>query len=114
MSLVGAVVHYAEFFLDLARRDGIEPNEEIVRTGLLPQGEGYGHLPMKLYRWSELEALLSRHGTIVAASAAGILPALYPDEPKLREFLEYVELELAAEPGALGAGEHMIAVVQKP
>jgi hypothetical protein len=100
--------------LDLARRDGIELNEEIVRTGLLPQGEGYGHLPMKLYRWSELEALLSRHGTIVAASAAGILPALYPEEPKLRGFLEFVELELAAESGALGAGEHMIAVVQKP
>lgn len=114
MSLVGAVVHYAELLLDLVRRDGIEPNEEIVRTGLLPQAEGYGHLPMKLYRWSELEALLSRHGTIVAASAAGILPALYPEEPKLREFLEYVELELAAEPGALAAGEHMIAVVQKP
>jgi SAM-dependent methyltransferase len=114
MSLVGAVVHYAELLLDLARRDGIEPNEEIVRTGLLPQGEGYGHLPMKLYRWSELEALLSPHGTIVAASAAGILPALYPEEPKLREFLEYVELELAAESGALAAGEHIIAVVQKP
>ena len=96
MSLVGAVVHYAELSLDLARRDGIEQNEEIVRTGLLPQGEGYGHLPMKLYRWSELEALLSRHGTIVAASAAGLLPALHPDEPELREFLEYVELELAA------------------
>jgi ubiquinone/menaquinone biosynthesis C-methylase UbiE len=114
MSLVGAAVHYAELLLDLARRDGIELNEEIVRTGLLPQGEGYGHLPMKLYRWSELEALLSRHGTIVAASAAGLLPALYPEEPKLREFLEYVELELAAESGALGAGEHIIAVVQKP
>ena len=78
MSLVGAVVHYAELLLDLVRRDGIEPNEEIVRTGLLPQGEGYGHLPMKLYRWSELEALLSRHGTIVAASAAGILPRSVP------------------------------------
>jgi len=114
MSLVGAVVHYAELMLDLARRDGVELTDEIVRTGLLPQGEGYGHLPMKLYRWSELEALLSRHGTIVAASAAGILPALYPEEPKLRELLENVELELAAESGALAAGEHMIAVVQKP
>ena len=113
MSLIGTVVHFAEVFLDLVRRDGLEQNEAIVRTGLLPQGEGYGHLPMKLYRWSELEALLSRHGTIVAASAAGLLPTLYPDEPELREFIARVELDLASEPGALSCGQHLLAVVRK-
>jgi ubiquinone/menaquinone biosynthesis C-methylase UbiE len=114
MSLIGTVVHFTEMLLDLVRRDGVEPNEAIVRTGLLPQGEGYGHLPMKLYRWSELETLLSRHGTIVAASAAGLLPALYPKEPELREFVDRVELELASEPGALSCGQHLLAVVRKP
>ena len=114
MSLIGTVVHFAEAVLDLVRRDGSETNEAIVRTGLLPQAEGYGHLPMKLYRWSELEALLSRHGTIVAASAAGLLPALYPEEPELGEFVTRVELELAAEPGALSCGQHILAVVRKP
>lgn len=114
MSLVGAVVHFAGLLLDLVRRDGVEPNETIVRTGLLPQGEGYGHLPMKLFRWSELEALLSRHGTVVAASAAGLLPTLQPEEPELRAFIERVELELASEPGAVACGHHMLAVVRKP
>ena len=114
MSLVGTVTHFAGLLLDLARRDGTERNEEIVRTGLLPEGDGYGHLPMKLYRWSELEAFLSRHGTIVAATAAGLLPAFYPEEPALKEFIERVELELAAEPGALSCGQHILAVVQKP
>src|SRR6266540_4073174 len=75
--------------------------EELVRTGLLSDEPDYGHLAMKLFRWSELEALLSRHGTIVAASAAGLLPAAQPEEPELREFLSRVELALADEPGAL-------------
>ena len=114
MSLIGTIVHYADEVLDLARRDGVELNEAIVRTGLLPQAEGYGHLPMKMYRWSELEALLSRHGTIVAASAAGLLPTRYPQEPELREFVARVELELASEPGALSCGQHLLAVVRKP
>lgn len=113
MSLVGTVVHFAQVLLDLARRDGTELNDEIVRTGLLPQGDGYGHLPMKLYRWSELETLLARHGEIVAASAAGLLPALYPDEPELRKFIARVELELASEPGALSCGQHILAVLRK-
>ena len=113
MSLIGTVVHYAAVLLDLARRDGAEPNEAIVRTGILPEAEGYGHLPMKLFRWSELEALLTRHGTIVAASAAGLLPALSPEEPELSEFIERVELELASEPGALSCGQHILAVVRR-
>ena len=114
MSLIGVAVHFIEHVLDLARRDGLELNEAIVRTGLLPEGEGYGHLPMKLYRWSELDALLSRHGTVVAATAAGLFPALCPEEPELRDLIERIELELAAEPGALSCGEHILAVVRKP
>lgn len=113
MSLVGTVVHFTQVVLDCARRDGVAMNDEIMRTGLLPQGKGYGHLPMKLYRWSELETLLAQHGTVVAASAAGLLPALYPDEPELREFIARVELELASEPGALSCGQHILAVLQK-
>ena len=69
---------------------------------------------MKLYRWSELEALLSRHGTVVAATAAGLFPALYPEEPELRDLIERIELDLAGEPGALSCGEHILAVVRKP
>jgi SAM-dependent methyltransferase len=112
MSLVGTLAHYLPLLLDLARRDGVERNEAIVRTGLLPEGDDYGHLAMKLYRWSELEALLSRHGTVVAAAAAGLLAGPVPPEPELRSFLSAVELELAAEPGVVGCGEHIVAVVR--
>ena len=114
MSLVGTILHYLPILLDLARRDGVPKNEEIVRTGLLPDETDYGHLAMKLFRWSELEALLSRHGEIVAASAAGLLPAERPEEPELRRFLSMIELEVADEPGALSCGEHILAVLKRP
>src|SRR6266536_3087767 len=112
--LVGAVVHYLPILLDLVRRDGAPKNDEIVRSGLLPEEPDYGHLAMKLFRWSELEALLTRHGTIVAASAAGLLPTAEVEEPELREFLSRAELELAEEPGALSCGQHILAVLQRP
>jgi ubiquinone/menaquinone biosynthesis C-methylase UbiE len=114
MSLVGTVLHYLPILLDLARRDGVPKQEQIVRTGLLQDEPDYGHLAMKCFRWSELEALLSRHGEIVAASAAGLLPGERPEEPELREFLRTVELELASEVGALSCGEHILAVLRRP
>ena len=114
MSLVGTVLHYLPILLDLARRDGVPKQEQIVRTGLLADEPDYGHLAMKCFRWSELETLLSRHGEIVASAAAGLLPGERPEEPELREFLRTVELELASEPGALSCGEHILAVLQKP
>ncbi len=114
MSLAGTVARYVEIVVELARRDGVELTEEIVRTGFLPEEPDYGHLDMRLFRWSELRELLSRHGEIVAASAAGLLKHPEPEEPELRELLTRLELDLAAEPGAIDAGEHMLAVVRKP
>jgi ubiquinone/menaquinone biosynthesis C-methylase UbiE len=113
MSLVGTVVHFLPILLDLARRDGVPKNEEIVRTGLLPDEPDYGHLAMKLFRWSELEGLLSPHGTVVDACAAGLLPAVQPEEPELQEFLSRIELELAGEPGAVSCGQHILAVLRR-
>jgi SAM-dependent methyltransferase len=112
MSLVGALTHYLAVVLDLVRRDGPEPLEATLQTGVLPEGEGYGHLPMRMFRWSELDELLSRHGTVVAASAAGLL-APDPEEPELRELLARVEIEVAGEPGAISCGQHILAVLRK-
>jgi SAM-dependent methyltransferase len=112
MSLVGAITRYLELVLELARRDGAAKMEEIVRSGILPEGDGYGHLDMRMFRWSELEALLAQNGTIVAASAAGLL-AQEPDEPELRELLARVEVDLAAEEGAVSSGEHILAVLRR-
>jgi SAM-dependent methyltransferase len=114
MSLLGAISHYLEIAVELARRDGVELMDEIVRTGFLPDKPDYGHLSMHLYRWRELEQLLSRHGEIVAGAAAGLLKTDEPNEPELRDLLVRLELDLGAEPGAIDGGEHMLAVVRKP
>jgi ubiquinone/menaquinone biosynthesis C-methylase UbiE len=113
MSLVGTVTHFLPILLDLVRRDGVAKNEAIVRTGFLPDEPDYGHLAMKLFRWSDLEALLSSHGTVVDACAAGLLPSVQPEEPELRAFISRVELELAAEPGAVSCGQHILAVLRR-
>jgi SAM-dependent methyltransferase len=114
MSLVGAVVHYISVLLDLARRDGVERQEEIVLSGYLPEAPDYGHLAMTLYRWSELEALLSRHGEVVAAAAAGLIPDPRPDEPELRGLIHRIEAELCEEPGAVSSGQHIVAALRVP
>ena len=113
MSLVGALTHYLDVALDLVRRDGSDPMEEIVRTGFLPEKPDYGHLDMHLFRWRELEALLARHGEVVAAAAAGLLKPSGPVEPELQPVLTRLELDLGAEPGAIDGGEHMLAVLRK-
>ena len=115
MSLVGAVSHYADEVVRLVRRDGATKLEEVVRTGFLPEEPDYGHLGMHLYRWRELHELLSCHGDVVAGTATGLLqPTEIPPEPEVRELLVRLELELGAEPAAIDAGEHMLAVLRKP
>ena len=115
MSLVGALTHYVDIAVELAARDGADTMREIVRTGYLPMGDDYGHLPMKLFRWRELDDVLSRHGEVVAGAAAGLLrPSEAPEAPELRELLTEVELDLGAEAAAIDGGEHLLAVLRKP
>jgi ubiquinone/menaquinone biosynthesis C-methylase UbiE len=114
MSTVGTVVHYLAVLFDLARRDGVEHQVEIVRTGFLPEAPDYGHLALKMYRWSELETMLSRHGEVVAAAAAGLLPDLRPEEPEVEELVRRVEAELCEEPGAVSCGQHIVAALRLP
>ena len=114
MSLAGTLVHYVSVVLDLARRDGTAKQADIVRTGFLPEEPDYGHLAMKLFRWSELEELLSRHGEVVAAAAVGLLPDPRPEEPELRELIHRIEAELCEEPGAVSCGQHIVAALRVP
>ena len=113
MTVAGAILQYPDGVVDLARRDGVAPMEEIVRTGLLPDDPGYGHLPMQLFRWSELATILERHGAIVAASSAGLFAAFDPPEQELRDALLRIELDLSAEPGTLDVAPHVLAVVRR-
>lgn len=119
MSRIGPFVHALPLIVELVREHGIAANDAVVLTGVLPSALSRGHLEMRLFRWSELEGLLMRHPCeILTASASELSPGaehkLWPDlAPELREALVRWEIELAAEPGALNAGSHIIVVVRK-
>jgi SAM-dependent methyltransferase len=112
MGLAGAVIHFAPILVELARRDGTAKSLEVARTGVLPEGDGYGHLAMRMYLWEELEALLEPHGEIVDGAAAGVLPHLEVEEPEIRALLEELEEKLAYDPGSRSCGEHIIGVLR--
>ena len=119
MSLVGATAGGLAGMMAIARSRGPESVQAAIATGDLP-AELSGHAPMHIYRWSELRDLLEGHPCrIVAASASGLSFGRVHRELHLsltdqeREWLTAWEIDLAAEPGAIGVGEHIIAVVQK-
>jgi ubiquinone/menaquinone biosynthesis C-methylase UbiE len=114
MSTIGTLVHYLAAIFDNARQDGTDRQLEIVRTGFLHEAPGYGHLALKMYRWSELEAMLERHGEVVAAAASGLMPDLRPEEPELQELVHQIEAELCEEPGAISCGQHIVAALRLP
>jgi SAM-dependent methyltransferase len=108
MSLVGSTIHASSGVLAVAGESGPEAVLGVVATGQLPTEFG-GHLPMKMYRWSELSQLLAAHGAIAAATATG----LFKDSAEHQELLATLELDLGAEPGAIDAGHHILAAVQR-
>jgi len=66
---------------------------------------------MRLYRWSDLERLFSRHACcVVAASAANFLSV--GNEQWDDRFLE-LEIEACRQPGALDGGTHSVAVLER-
>ena len=108
MSLGGTAVHYASMIADLVRRDGPEQSLDVIRTQVLPQKPDYGHLPMKLYRWSDVVALLSPYGAIAGGAAAGVMPHVEGAGAWLAEF----DAALADDPAMRGCGDHIIGVVR--
>jgi SAM-dependent methyltransferase len=112
MGLGGTVIHFASVLVELARRDGPAKSQEVVRTGFLPEADGYGHLAMRMYLWEEVEALLAPHGEVVDGAAAGVLPHLEVEEPEIRALLAELEAKLAYDPGSRSCGEHVIGVLR--
>ena len=120
MSLVGATKGGLATVMEQARQHGPEAISVVIRTGDLPSELSGGHLPMHMYRWSELQGLLAGFPCrVVTASASSLsygrlhhemLSALTDEE---FDRLVGWELDLAAEPGAVSSGEHIIAVVEK-
>lgn len=119
MSLAGATAGGVEAVIRDLRIHGPERVEAVIDTGDLPP-ELSGHAPMHMYRWSELRELVERRPCrIVAVSASGLtFGRIHRDlhlslSEEEREHLTAWEVDLAAEPGAIGMGEHIIAVVQR-
>jgi SAM-dependent methyltransferase len=104
MSLVGTVVGALRSGWLAGRGYSNAEIEAVAFTGLLP-APASGHPAMKLYRASELHELLARHGAVVAVAATGLFEGEAP-------FLERLELDLGAEPGAVDIGPHILAVLE--
>lgn len=119
MSLTGAFAGGLERVIEDLRRHGPDVVQAVIETGDLPTALS-SHAPMHMYRWSELRDVLERHlCRIVAASASGLSFGQVHRELHLtltddeRALLTAWEIDLAAEPGAIGMGEHIIVVAQK-
>jgi SAM-dependent methyltransferase len=119
MSLVGSFIHALPAVIEQRRRFGPRAFEDVLRTGILDPELTNGHLTMRLFRSSELRELLGRHECeVVAMSASTISDRTHHDvvaalEDATRAVLVDAEIELAAEPGAVDAGSHLIAVVRR-
>ena len=112
MSTVGTARAFFWFFPELAERFGAEANEQIFKSGLLHGEINNGH-NMRMYRWRELEQLVTRAGgRVVAASASNFL-SIGNEEVFEADWARYLEWELQAcrEPGALDGGTHIVAVI---
>ena len=108
MSLLGPMLSVPGGVGELVREIGTETVRRMTATGRLDPEIGEHGLLLRLYRWSELRALLEPHGGVVAASAAGMFARDEADP----ELLAELESDLGAEPGGLDAGHHIVAVLQ--
>ena len=111
MSLLGAANAFFDWFPGAIDQFGWKRAvADVIETGLLPADINEGHV-CRLYRWREFEALLAPHPCrLLAASASNFLSV------GREEFDErFLEIEIAAcrEPGALDAGTHILAAVER-
>jgi ubiquinone/menaquinone biosynthesis C-methylase UbiE len=117
MSLLGVTRSLFEEITTLEQYP--EVLSRVNKDGMLD--DKLGHAPLKMYRYSELKALLHAHPCkLVAASAANYLSlgrdaflANHLQHEKLRQDFLAWELDYCAEEGAIDGGTHMIVVVQK-
>lgn len=113
MSLLGGARAFGRHFPALIEQFGWDRAvADVFATGLLEAEINNGHV-MRLYRWRELRALLERHPCrIVAASATNYLSAGNEDFTVDERWLD-IEVAACREPGALDAGTHITAVVER-
>jgi SAM-dependent methyltransferase len=123
MSLLGTSRRFLGALLELARRHGAGVVDALFAShdqiGVIAEGHRF-----RYYTWASLQALLARHPcTIIDASAANFLaignneqllePLLHDPHSDVWDAYLAWEVECCRQPGAIDAGTHMIAVVQK-
>lgn len=119
MSLVGSFLHALPTVMEQRRELGPRGLEDVLRTGVIGPGLTRGHPTMRLFRSRELRELFSHHACdIVAMSASTLSDRTHHEvvaslDDESRAALVAAEIELAAEPGAIDAGSHLIAVVRR-
>ncbi|MBT7099630.1 class I SAM-dependent methyltransferase [Candidatus Poribacteria bacterium] len=120
MSLVGSSQTHLGGIFDVMEAAGRDIVDAVATRGDIGSGVRATH-HMHMFRWSELRALLQRHGCeIVAASASNCLSVGNPEPlARIRDdhdawemFLRW-ELDYCREPGAIDAGTHIIAVARR-
>ena len=111
MSLLGTARAFFSALPELIEEFGWQRAvSDIFIIGDLSAELNHGHV-MRLYRWSDLERVFSRHACrVVAASAANFLSV--GNEQWDDRFLE-LEIEACREPGALDGGTHIAAVLER-
>jgi hypothetical protein len=121
MSFAGATRRLLGAIYDIYRAAGLDAVEEVVRTGDQRGVSAPSGHHCRMYRWSDLKALLDRHPCeIVAASAANflsvqneeLLEEARADERFWEALLEW-EVGFCEQPGALDGGTHIIAVIRR-
>ena len=120
MSLHGSVHAFLASVDAEIQEFGIDEEQAIVETGDLPSDHSSMGTPAHLFSWDELRALLERHDCdLVVASAANFLSIgndeicerWLQDREMWERFLRW-EVVSCAQPGAIDAGTHIIAVVR--
>ena len=109
MSTIGATLTATGGIAELVRLYDADTVRRVTSTGHLPSElSGRNHLEMRMFRWSELRALLEPFGDVVASAATG----MFPHDEGPTELLAELELDLGAEPGAIDVGNHILAVLR--
>jgi SAM-dependent methyltransferase len=123
MSLLGTSRRFLGPLIELARNHGSGVIDQLFAThdqvGVVADGHRF-----RYYTWASLQALLTRHPcTIIDASAANFLaignneqllePLLHDPRADLWDAYLAWEVECCRQAGAIDAGTHIIAVVQK-
>ncbi len=120
MATVGTSRFFLSSILNEINELGPEPFDAVLRSGDTRHVAAQGHA-CRMFRWLEIAAMIDRHDcSLLAASASNCL-SLGDQEAMARvradpvlwsRFLGW-EAELAAEPGALDGGTHIVFAVER-